>query len=288
MLRGELEVSCFYFLSSLAHIKFTKPQSASNVVNNHVPAKPSIGLTKSPVVSNPKIAGDSGYGRSRQSFILSGGTVVHTGDEVNSEEEVVMSAFAHYLTQYVDAIAPYTTSSTLAVVFSPLCSIIPRILMKCAMHIVLQNKLSHMEAPQSNGAAFANASAQLAASELQLKTRLLRIVVAIQQSTSLCIQSSEVEPEAKRKLQDLLTEEFERLRRYITLFDMSLVELKQYLRNNFDDYSKEEIKVLWFKSSNRLAESTFDDIWRDIEASANVQASKRVSTTNVTFATQQK
>jgi hypothetical protein len=149
------------------------------------------------------------------------------------------------------------------------------------MHIILQNKLNTMESQASSTYSTAATNSLLSSSELQLKTRLLRIVVAIQQSTSVSIQSSEVEPEAKRKLQDVLTEEFERLRRYITLFDMPLPELKVYLRGNFEEYSKEEIKVLWFKSTDRLAETAFEDIWREIEASA----SKRGSASNVSFAT---
>ncbi len=266
-MRGELEIVCFYFLSSLAHIKFAKPAAAL----------PTGSVKK----TSPKVAGDGSYGRSRQSFIVAGGNVVHTGDEVNSEEEVILSAFSHYLAQYVAAVSCCTTSSVLAVVFSPLCSIIPRVLMKCAMHIILQNKLSTMESQASSTYSTAATNSLLTSSELQLKTRLLRIVVAVQQSTSVSIQSSEIEPEAKRKLQDVLTEEFERLRRYITLFDMPLPELKVYLRGNFEEYSKEEIKVLWFKSTDRLAETAFEDIWREIESSAN----KRGSATNVSFAT---
>ena len=286
MLRGELQIVCFYFLSSLAHIKYIKT--------------PSTGTAGKGGRGSVAPHSEDSFSRSRKSFIVAGGDVVHTGDEVSSEEEVILSAFNHHFVQYVNAISSYTSNSVLAAILSPICSIIPRILMKCAMHIVLQNKLNMMEA-QGSAPSFANTGAPsvISANESVLKTRLLRIVVAVQQSTSVLIQSSAIELDSKRKLQDILTEEFERLRRYITLFDMPLNELKVYLRNNFEEYSKEEVKVLWFKSVTRyvvkcaggkvlrfccrLAESTFDEIWREIEAAASVHSNKRVSTSGVAF-----
>ena len=95
MLRGELEIICFYFLSSLAHIKFVKPETSSNA------SAKVMGAAAAPTGKNPRTAGDGGYGRSRQSFVMASGDVVHTGDEVNSGGGSDYGGISALVNQYI-------------------------------------------------------------------------------------------------------------------------------------------------------------------------------------------
>ena len=57
------------------------------------------------------------------------------------------------------------------------------------------------------------------------RSALLRAVVSCQQMISLVVEAARLDPSTQRKVMDTLTEEFENLRRYITLLDMPPAEL---------------------------------------------------------------
>ncbi len=85
----------------------------------------------------------------------------------------------------------------------------------------------HIANPATKTAAvYIGASGQLNSSVASFdRSTLLRTVVTCQQMLATLLESAQLEPTANRSLTDMLTEEFERLRRYVTLLDMPSAEL---------------------------------------------------------------
>ena len=192
-MRGELEVSCFYFIHKMAHIKY--------IDNNKNVEK----------TSNPNRNNTIDYTQNSQNTVA---------EDMIPEEETILGAFNQYLHTFQDTILVSVHPHVLAVLFSPLCSLVPRVLQKLVCHIFSNYS------PNSTTIASSTLESQL------LKTRILRIVVAVQQTLSLLFQSTSFDTESKRKLIDILTDEFEKLRRFVTLFNMPMTELEV----NYIDY----------------------------------------------------
>jgi hypothetical protein len=194
LLRGELQLICFYFLHRLSHVVYAIPGSHLDSPSNRRKSfsKPSP-LAK---------------GRDQQ-----------VSEEGLSEEEAILSAFNDHLRSYLQAVMSSTSSDALAALLSPLCSVIPRILTHCAMHMVAESDKANSQDSDDHFSPSASA-------DHYLKSHLLRMVVSVQQSFALHLQSYGVSSETKRRLLDLLTDGFERSRRFISMFGMPANELK--------------------------------------------------------------
>ena len=80
------------------------------------------------------------------------------------------------------------------------------------------------------------------------------------------IEAAHLDPTANKTLQDLSTEEFERVRRYTSLLEVSFDELKSFMLSSPNDYTKEEFKTL-FNVNNRsrgIENMNFEEIWNHI------------------------
>ncbi len=111
----------------------------------------------------------------------------------NSDEGISI-AFVQKLSSAVDIISGTYTSVALASVVGPVSVLVPRLLLN---HLLKTAKPSDLTP--------------------QMTTRLLRLIVAVQQHLSMFYQTVlGHDLEAKRKLIDCLTEECERLRRYVS------------------------------------------------------------------------
>ena len=165
IIRGEVQVACFYHLQKLANLKFqakNKPKpgsSASSAVYNGG-SNPS---TRTPVPSDTKKADQS----ARKHEDNASGA---------NEEEAIINAMMQHLYQVLDCVGP---SQIAAVIVSPLCTVVPKILQKCVFHIFAiagspsGNPFSPSATSNSN---IATADAVTIENQL-LKTRVLRIVV---------------------------------------------------------------------------------------------------------------
>ena len=196
LLRGELQLICFYFLHRLAHIVYAPPSALSLELDVRSSRKSFSG--SSPLQLKKAVPQEV---------------------EGIAEEEAILSAFTEHLTSFLQAVASSTSTDALAALLSPLCTVIPRILTHCAMHMVTE---SDKASSDDDG----DAHSQGMHSEHYLKSHLLRMVVSAQQAFALQTQSFAITPETKRRLTDLLTEGFERSRRFITMFGMPAAELK--------------------------------------------------------------
>lgn len=200
LLRGELQLICFYFLHRLAHVVYSPPSTVDGGAGS--PHRKSF--SGSPMAAQRASVAGVGAGRGQE-------------EEGIGEEEAILSAFNAHLAGYLQAVVSSTSTDALAALLSPLCTVIPRILTHCAMHMVAENDKAESDDEGPEGGL---------GSDHYLKTHLLRMVVSVQQAFALQIQSFPVQLETKRRLTDLLTDGFERARRFITMFGMPASELK--------------------------------------------------------------
>ena len=204
LLRGEIQISCFYYLHKFAHLKHFTTLATNN-------------------------------GKSS-------GVV----DDGSQEDDVIIAELNQYLLSFQDAVLLASAPTTVSVLLSPLCILIPRVLLNCIRHLA------------KTGTLLLNKG--------QVKTRILRCIVACQQCLSMLIEAAHLDPTANKTLQDLSTEEFERVRRYTSLLEVSFDELKSFMMSSPNDYTKEEFKTL-FNVNNRsrgIENMNFEEIWNHI------------------------
>jgi len=179
------------------------------------------------------------------------------GTGISQEPEGIILALYQHLLAFQDAVLAALDTEALAVIFSPLCTIIPRLLLRYLQHIAL----SSSEVTESYSL---DGNISMADQIHHDKTHILRAMVACQQSMSMLIESSKFDALSNKLLQDVITEEFERVRRYVTLMDMPMLELKQYLSNNMKEYTYEEYSALWTQLKDRPPDLTFNKVWSSL------------------------
>lgn len=156
------------------------------------------------------------------------------------EPEALIGAWNQYMLSFQDAILLAAHPSLLGVVFSPLCYLAPRLLMRCIKGLF-------------------DSSTRLIADGVEGKTKLLRSVVACQQGLSMLFESSRLDPAANRALQDRLTDEFSRIRRFVQLIGCQASELRLCIAHNAREYSKDQCKTLWLQTKDRAAHEVLQD-----------------------------
>ena len=184
------------------------------------------------------------------------------GSGISQEPEGITLSLYHHLLTYQDAILAALDKEALAVIFSPLCTVIPRLLLRYLQHIAI----SSTELTDS----YALDSTVTIAEQIHRdKTHILRAMVACQQNISMLMETCKFDTVANKRLQEIITDEFERVRRYVTLMDMSMSELKSYLVNNCNEYSYAEYNALWSQLKDCPVEMTFDKVWNAIVTRRN-------------------
>ena len=158
---------------------------------------------------------------------------------------------------FQDAVLAALDKQALAVIFSPLCTIIPRLLLRYLQHIALSSS-------DTQDIYHIDSSVSMSEQIHHDKTHILRAMVALQQNLAMLIETCKFEGIVNKRLQNIIMDEFERVRRYVTLMDMAYIELKQYLYNNFNDYSYAEYNALWNQLKDCPPEITFDKIYSHI------------------------
>lgn len=195
MLRAELQLICFHYLHRLAHVSY-----ASHLRDGSSSTSKSTRVVKA-------VTQVSKHELQRQAE-----------DAGVAEEESILDAMNDHIHQYLKAVAAAAPPEMLAILLSPLCTIVPLIMTRIAMHMA-----EALDNPDSDGE---DDIPSRAANSHRLKTRLLRLVVSVQHSNAVHMQSFAIPPETRRRLLDSLTEGFERSRRLVTMFDMPSDELK--------------------------------------------------------------
>ena len=160
------------------------------------------------------------------------------------ESDNVISSFNKHLLFLQDAFAAASTPESFAVIISPCCIVAPRIFMRCVKFL--------------NGPVSPDGF-----------NRILRAVVACHQSISMILESSNLDPVSSRKLQDRITDNFDKVRRYISFIGSGTKELQAYMENSPEDYSYMEYKTMWnlVRDPKLVTENSFESMWTRIKTS---------------------
>jgi hypothetical protein len=202
VLRGELQTACFHFMHKLSHIKFTGNLGSA-------PSSSSGGAVRSSAaVAGISAASSSATSKSYSNFGGSNAGAVSGGAQKNwenssysalPEEELILSAFNKHVHSFYAAVSVALVPAAVAVVFSPLCALVPRLIMKCVMHLlsgwlVANNLLQHsgddLILTYGTNPALARTGSLVNGLPSEQKTRLLRMLITAQQNVSILIQSS--------------------------------------------------------------------------------------------------
>ena len=169
------------------------------------------------------------------------------------EPEALIAAWNQYILSFQDALLLTGHSSLIAVVFSPICRLAPRLLIRSV------KSLFDTMSPRAVGDGSGDG-----------KTKLLRAVLACQQGLSMLFESSRLDPVINRILQDILTEEFSKVRRFIQLLGCLLTELQSFISSSDQDFLPDELRTLWIHARDNLSQNSskdFEDYWNLTSAS---------------------
>jgi len=173
------------------------------------------------------------------------------GGGTSHEAEAVIAELNQHLSSFQEAALACISSPAVSVCLSPLALLAPRVLMRVVQTLC------------TNGNLGADAD----------RAKPLRMIVACQQSLVMLLDSTKPNPATQQRLQKTLGDEFERVRRYVTLLDMPPKELQQWIRSNGEEYADYEFQTLWKQSVAKAGldpatantkHQSFDELWRDV------------------------
>ena len=160
ILRGEAQVSCFYFLHRMAHLK-----SLSGLE----------GVASSGAGGGSKGDKRGGFAGSGSSSAAAASSAVAASSGYQ-EVEALVSNFSQHIRNIEDAVLCAATSDALALVLSPVCAVAPRVLLRSVRHLMI-SQASSLSSRRSAGGDIGNKTSSD-------RSRLLRGVVACQQRYS--------------------------------------------------------------------------------------------------------
>ena len=159
-------------------------------------------------------------------------------EEDSLEADAHIATFGRYLSQYHASIKSMLPPSALIVVFSPLIKLMPKVFLACLMQVVK----SGLAPPKTNN-----------------RTRLLKIVGACEKSLAVHFESIGVSHDTLYEIQEALSVEFEHARDFVTLLDVPVGELGEYMREYLDEYSAEEFYVLYARLNPKVSRKAFEE-----------------------------
>jgi hypothetical protein len=150
------------------------------------------------------------------SNITKGSNVLQEGDNN------IVTVFNHHLISCQDAVLTAANPGLLSVVISPLCKIIPMFFTKSLVYHIPTDFFS-----------------------ISNVDRLLKSIVACQQNFSILLESSTFDPSVSRSMQDVLSDEFDRVRSLMNLINMKPHDFKEYIRSHRQEFTKDEYEFVW-------------------------------------------
>ena len=160
------------------------------------------------------------------SNLSKGANVLQEGD--NS----IVTVFNHHLISCQDAVLTAANPGLLSVVLSPLCKIIPMFFTKSLVYHIPSDFFT-----------------------IPNVDRLLKSIIACQQNFSILLESSAFDPPVSRRMQDGLSDEFDRVRSLMNLINMKPPDFKEYMRSHRQEFTKDEYEFVWKFLRHRLVRS---------------------------------
>jgi hypothetical protein len=163
--------------------------------------------------------------KSAKDNVAKGANVLQEGDNN------LVTVFNHHLISCQDAVLTAANPGLLSVVLSPLCKIIPMFFTKSLVYHIPSDFFS-----------IANID------------RLLKSIIACQQNFSILLESSAFAPAVSRRMQDELSDEFDKVRSLMSLINMKPHDFKEYMRSHRQEFSKDEYEFVWKFLRHRFVE----------------------------------
>jgi hypothetical protein len=185
------------------------------------------------------------------------------------EAESIIMAWNHHMALLLDSLQASLPYNSIKVIFISLPVLVPRIIMTCINSILISRASSSIHIGDSK------------ATNNFEKARLLKVIVSCQQCISLLfdtyifaqrsIKKGNNSFEIMEYFDETQSEEFERLRKYVSMMDLSMQEFKFFLKNNVSLFSQAEYKALWIYISYKsedifdtggVMDDQFDQLWQ--------------------------
>ena len=157
--------------------------------------------------------------------------------------EGIVGRLGQHLFEFQKAISAALPPLAVAVVFSPLCRLMPRILM---MHFISACETGYLPLQGFDC------------------TKPFMVVVAAQKLIGAILERASLPQELLYDLQEAIGVEFEHVRRYITLLDMTPDDLSVYMKANSREYSSDEFFTIYSRACDGASRQQFDKFWHSI------------------------
>lgn len=154
--------------------------------------------------------------KSAKDSVAKGANVLQEGDNN------IVTVFNHHLISCQDAVLTAASPGLLSVAVSPLCKIIPMFFTKSLVYHIPTDFFS-----------------------ISNIDRMLKSIVACQQNFSILLESCSFDPAVSRRMQDGLSDEFDRVRCLMNLINMKPSDFKEYIRSHRQEFTKDEYEFVW-------------------------------------------
>jgi hypothetical protein len=251
-LQVEVKMACHYYLHQIAHMKILYSSQADASTNG---------------TNNPAVA-----------------SISATGSAASTEANIIVSLSQHLL-KLVDEVLSASSVKFVAAIIAPLATLIPRILQRCIMTL-LWNTSSMINLYNSNSPTAAASSSTAAANgggAIDGKTRLLKLVVIAQQSYGMLLEAARFDGASLKQITETGNDAFEHVRRYVSLMDLSLTELKFFISSSLSSqpasatsltYDRDDYRAIWKYVQQKMSSSAmpmtadnlqnFEDYWKSL------------------------
>lgn len=199
-------------------------------------------------------------------------------------EANIIALLSQHLLKLQDNVRGASSSRATAVVMAPLAHLVPRIIQKCVASIFLNHSATFYAS---------NASPTASGSNRDLghnsKARLLKLVVIAQQNLNMVYEAAQLEAGVFKAIQDIANDAFEHVRRYVSLMDLTMNDLRGYVTTTIDMqkrektsrpsqislyYDVDDFRSIWkfvqqkssnvMTSSNDTTDQNFEEFWSSL------------------------
>ena len=160
--------------------------------------------------------------------------------------EDIVEELSRYLDQVHRAVSCSLPAQAVAVIFAPLCKLVPYILL-----------LHFRDAIDVGSIPFRGFD----------RTKPFKVIVAAQKSMNLLLHRLGLSQDSLFILEEALASSFEHVRRYVTLLDMRSFDLNHYIKANIREYTPDEFYSLFRRVQEGASRNEFDAMCQDNSSS---------------------
>ncbi len=172
--------------------------------------------------------------------------------EIDGED--IVDDLHKYLEHFRQAVSCALPPQAVAVIFAPLCKLLPLVLMMHLCYAVETNLVPtrHFD-----------------------RAKPFKVIVAAQKSLTHFLQSLSLNQDIMFGLEETLAASFEHVRRYVTLLDMNASSLNHYIKANLREFSANEFYALYKRAHEGASRNEFESFCRSVSNQAVASKNER-------------